>query len=482
LLLLIAAASAWLLLRPSAAAEPMQVRLTDFQRLSADLPATLPELIRDQISASFGEQGEVTVSTASAPPAGSSPAYALGGTMRRDGDNVRLIARLTNERTGTMLWSKEFTYPGKTLDKFPRWFAVEASGVIRCGLSGASTYPRALPEKTLGDYLKACGANELPSKLLDAARRSVQDTPDFSAGWSAVAEYAGAQAQRASPSEAGALRQEAFAAADRALKLDPKNSEAYMIRALLIPHGDLVARERLFKQALAARPLACGCEHHGYGWFLREVGRTKEAESEILRALDFVPIDASVNMDLGETFILIGASKQEIDHSFSTAADSLSDPEFLDDVKITNAPLTGDYRAALEVLRSGREPGIPPQYEQALLAANQAMISGNPAAKAKAAALIAAVPQQYSGKLIVTMLGALGANQPALQMIEAMDSGGKTVRSRAWLWYPSMAGALRDPTFPAVAQRLGLINYWRKAHTKPDVCSAKDAPPFCRMI
>jgi hypothetical protein len=33
-----------------------------------------------------------------------------------------------------------------------------------------------------------------------------------------------------------------------------------------------------------------------------------------------------------------------------------------------------------------------------------------------------------------------------------------------------------------LAQQAGLIAYWKTTHTKPDVCSDKDPPPFCRMI
>jgi hypothetical protein len=50
------------------------------------------------------------------------------------------------------------------------------------------------------------------------------------------------------------------------------------------------------------------------------------------------------------------------------------------------------------------------------------------------------------------------------------------------LTHISVRGALSDPTFPAVAQRLGLIRYWRTTHTRPDICSGKAPPPFCRMI
>jgi hypothetical protein len=50
------------------------------------------------------------------------------------------------------------------------------------------------------------------------------------------------------------------------------------------------------------------------------------------------------------------------------------------------------------------------------------------------------------------------------------------------LWYPSMRGVLNDPSFAALAQRLGLMTYWKTTHTRPDVCTANDAPPFCRLI
>jgi len=60
--------------------------------------------------------------------------------------------------------------------------------------------------------------------------------------------------------------------------------------------------------------------------------------------------------------------------------------------------------------------------------------------------------------------------------------GTKRAGARSWLFTPPMAGALRDPSFPAVAERLGLMKYWRTTHTRPDACSVKGPPPFCRML
>jgi hypothetical protein len=81
----------------------------------------------------------------------------------------------------------------------------------------------------------------------------------------------------------------------------------------------------------------------------------------------------------------------------------------------------------------------------------------------------------------IWLLGALGENAAALHAVEIAIANNNPYQ-RSQLFVPSLIGALRDPSFPAVAQRVGLTKYWRTTHTKPDVCSARDAPPICRMI
>ena len=157
LAVLVLAGAAWLTLRPKAAvAHTMQVRLTGFDKLSADLPAGMPDAMRDEIVAAFVNDGTIGVSTASSPMPGDGPAYALGGTVRRDGDKVKVIARLVNERNGTNLWSQGFDYDYNKASDVPRRIAVAAGNMARCGLFAASTYPKSLPDPVLADYLQYC--------------------------------------------------------------------------------------------------------------------------------------------------------------------------------------------------------------------------------------------------------------------------------------------------------------------------------------
>ena len=103
----------------------------------------------------------------------------------------------------------------------------------------------------------------------------------------------------------------------------------------------------------------------------------------------------------------------------------------------------------------------------------QAVASGDAQAKFRAVKALLALPKDKQRDMAAIMLGALGANREALAI----------ARERPWLfWRRSMRGVLYDPGFAAVANRLGLMTYWKRSHTKPDVCLTKNPPPFCRMI
>ena len=476
-LLLAVGTGAWWLQRPQpAAAHTMLVRLVGFERLSPDLPPSLPNALNEEMIAAFSTNGVVGVSTAEAPAQGTQPAYALGGTLRRDGEKIKLIAKMTNERSGMTLWSNTYTFNSSDVARLPRWAAVKASWVARCGLFAVSTYPRQLSDQTVGDYLQFCSGGS-PTKRLDIARKIVAATPDFSWGWSAVEMAAHASRFTASGAEAEQFRQEGLRAAAEAIRLDPSNSEAYAYKNFLIDPKDLVTRESLLKQGLAARPLACGCEHHFYGNFMLEVGRLKSAVAEYRRAVDVLPLNGSSQIALAYALIIDGTPERSRDH-FDAAVDMVNDPTMRDQITVMAAPLIGNYVGVDKAL-DNPEAQLPPKLRQALKKGFGALQSQDPSNKASAISELSAIPTEEGGRLVVTILGALGANAEALRRIEAI---GQTDESRAWLWFPSMSNVIRDPSFPAVAQRLGLIDYWRKTKMKPDVCASKITPSFCSMI
>ena len=481
-LLLAVLAGVWWLLRPiPAAAHSMMVRLSGFQSLSPDLPATLPDAVREEVIAAFGDQGVVGVSTAAAPSPGQAPAYALGGTIRSDGGQIRVISRLTNERTGATLWSDSFNYDSDQLARVPRRVAVDAGNMVRCGLYGASTYRKALPDAVLSDYMQYCHSYIFATeagKGLDSARKVVASAPNFSSGWSAVAVATVQNLFGNSGPRREELRRQGLEAADKAINLDPRNSEAFAQKSLLIDPYDFAGQEKLLKQAIAARPLDCGCEHFVYGIMLQNVGRFSDSVGELRRATDMLALDGNSQFALGDALIVTGKTEEATPH-LDSSIDLFPDPAFADFVAIAEAPEAGDYAGGIDALRDPKLQ-LPASQRSALIAGFQAMISGNKTAKIQAVAGLMALQNDQKDIFVTRLLAALGANHEALQVFA--EGVGSRFDWLTLLWYPSMRGVLDEPGFPALANRLGLVRYWRTTGTRPDACSAKAPPTFCRMI
>jgi hypothetical protein len=157
---------------------------------------------------------------------------------------------------------------------------------------------------------------------------------------------------------------------------------------------------------------------------------------------------------------------------FDAAILLTKDSNFDKMVAVTEGTESGDYTAAATALRSPQIQ-LPKESRAALLSGYEALQSGAPQAKMKAIQALLALPKTEQNATVATMLAALGANREALQV----------AGERPWLfWRRSMRGVLNEPAFPAVANQLGLMAYWRTSRTKPDICLTKSAPPFCRMI
>jgi tetratricopeptide (TPR) repeat protein len=475
-LLLVVTAGAWFVLRPhQAAAHSMTVRLAGFQPLSADLPETMRDAVGAELTAAFNADGVIGVSTASAPPPGSAPAYALGGTIHRVGDAIRVITRFTNERSGAILWSDSIDYAADQVAKIPRKIAVDAGIVIRCGLSGAATYRKSLPDAVLKDYMQYCQESWAygGSKTLLPAQRVVAALPDFSWGWSAVQTgYMQAIVFEPDRDRAEQLRVAGLQAADKALALDSKNSEALDRKTYLMKdRHDWLAQEKLYKAAIAAKPLDCGCEHYGYGLMLGKVGRLGDAIDQLRAATDMLALWPDSQLALAQALVAAGRTEQAkpyVDAAFDLTTDPTLDKWTLS----SQGTETGDYAGASAALR---DPAlhITEETRAALLSGYRALASRDPRAKINAVAALRALPKKQQNDRVATMLGALGANHEALLVAS----------EKPWLfWRRSMRGVLSDPGFPAVANQLGLMRYWKASRTKPDICGDKAPPPFCRMI
>jgi tetratricopeptide (TPR) repeat protein len=482
LIALVVAGGAWWALRPSQAlAHSMTVRLTGFQLLSTDLPANLHDMVDTELTAAFNVDGAVAVSTAPAPSPGAEPPYTLGGTIQRDGDTIRVITRLANERSGATLWSDTFNYDGNDVLRVPRHIAVDKGNVVRCGLFGASTYHKPLPDSVLRDYMQFCQGHWDPNtgegrKALIPAQRVVAALPDFSWGWAAVA---GAYWKVAMSADNSRMVEEARAsgreAADRAVAIDGKNSEALYIKSMLLDRRDWIGREELLKRAVAARRLDCGCEYHQYGWMLVNVGRTAEAIEHLHRANDMLALYVYTPLTLARALVVAG-KLGEAKSYFDAAIDLAPDAGFAKSLKRAKATELGDINLLLDPTTP-----IAAELRAALLEGYRALASRDSGAKAQAVQALLALTEDQQREAVAKLLADLGATHEAFQIATRVTTT-REYPGPSLFWDRRMRETLSDPGFSSVATQLGLLKYWTTTHTRPDVCDEKAPPPFCRMI
>lgn len=475
LILLVTAAAAWLWIRPApVAAHSMKVHLRGYRVLSPKVPATMPESINAEITAAFNADGIVGITAAPTPAFEKARAYSLNGTIYRIGDSIRVITELTNDRSGAVIWSDRVDYPSDQASKVPHKIAVDVGTIVRCGLSGAASYKTALPDPVLNNYMQYCKAywSYDGSKTLHFARRVVAEVPDFSWGWSALGNgFMQASNEERDSQRANTMRAAGREAEDRAISLDPNNSEALAHKSYLIDPSDWIGQEKLFKSAVAAKPLDCGCEHYGYGLLLEKVGRLGAAIAQYRAATDMLALWPDSQIALAQVLVAT-AQEERAKPSFDAAIDLSKDPDLDNQISVSQGVETGNYDAAVAALRNPLFQ-IPNESRAALLAGYEALRSGAASRKIRAVQALLALPNDQQDDRIATMLGALGADHEALQM----------AAKRPWLfWRRSMRGILNDPDFPAVAKQLGLIAYWRASHTKPDVCSTRAQLAVCGVI
>ena len=466
----------------------LRLQLGEFKALSRDVPQTVPDTLREEVLAALATDA-VIVTSNEEPKAGASPGYALTASVRTTEAMIRFTLHVVDERTGGSVWTGTFDRPAGQTDVAPRQVAVAASQVLRCGLGGAARYRKPMADETLSIFFNYCeeywadtaGKQMNPTRALDLARRVVAAAPDFSGGWSALAEVATLVRGGDQIRDVAALREEAKKAAERALELDQQNSEAYQALASLQPPFAYAQREKLHLKSIAVRPSDCGCEYMGFGGFLNRVGRNAEAVDAFKRAHDMIPLSADVIANVAESLFVVGRA-DEARQNVTDALKAWPNYSYVRQILIRSAFWTGRHDEALKLLA---DPLTKLSQEEriALAAALQAVRSGNAAAKANAVKSLMQLSANGSvdGTLLITALAALGANDEALAVAAGrVERDGP--RALSVLFEPSLATARRSPKFAQIAQRFGLANYWRESRHLPDFCKEASPPSLCASL
>jgi len=109
--------------------------------------------------------------------------------------------------------------------------------------------------------------------------------------------------------------EKARAAAERAIKLDPRLAEPHAALGFIAYDYDWnwQAAEKEYRRAIELNP-NYPTAHHWYAYLLQNIGRNDEAIVEIKRARELDPLSPAINRDVGETLYVARRYDEAIDY------------------------------------------------------------------------------------------------------------------------------------------------------------------------
>ena len=224
----------------------------------------------------------------------------LEGSVRRDGQRLRLSARLVDGATGEQVWSGSFDRELTDVFAVQAELAGAVVNAIAPAARGSAAEDPTAPTTDLSAYdLYLASRGQLVlrmddsiRKALELAEESVRLDPGFARGQAQLANaliFAAIFREGREPQEAAALLRRAEPVVHRALSLDPELSEAHGAYANLLRSLQRPGAEEHYRRALELNPNNAA-SWHDYAVYLSSIaGREADRARAVERALELDP-------------------------------------------------------------------------------------------------------------------------------------------------------------------------------------------------
>lgn len=284
-------------------------------------------------------------------------ANVLEGSVRRDGDHVRITTELIEADDGFQLWSQTYDREIKDIFAVQDEIALATTEALQVKLLGSNGTPsasslRSTSPEAYQAYLQANyfmgrgGEKEDVGKALSYADTAIRLDEGYAPAWALRASVQNMMAEEGLTNVTEGFRK-AHDDAERAIALDPASASAYLAlartqiyhdwdwdtadtcltkAAALEPGNAEVPRVRsylsralgnlnqaveLYEQAVALDPLRAN-SRVGLGYLLYMAGQYDEAQAALQKALDLNPQAAFAHADLGKVLIAEGKPQQAL--------------------------------------------------------------------------------------------------------------------------------------------------------------------------
>ena len=405
-------------------------------------------------------------------------AYILQGSVRKSGDNLRILAQLMNARTGINIWSE--SYDRKLVDIFAIQDDIAEAVTTNLSISlGAGTfdipgftrnpqaydaYQKALP------YLEEA-SNESFDQMISLLLEVVTLDPEFVQGWFRLSYAYNQVAARSSGAQRQEYLQLAQQARDTGINLGSVNPELVSIMNYVevYDRGDYLAAEQIILPILAEQNENNAEILADYGEILLVTGRLSEALPYFQRAQRLDPLSGIIHNRLGRVFLGLGRYEESL-AEFRKHIE-IAGPLVLIYAQMIPVTLSnGDWEAARDLLNNlvlTREAGLQ------LLAFAEAedKVGGR-------AELQSLVGNNESSPLFNNTLAWFAPVFDAPELAAEIVFSDDYVGDATLIWTDLYSGFRQLPEFKQWAADRGLLNYWRTSGNWPDKCRPLDDSDF----
>ena len=264
--------------------------------------------------------------------------YAVEGSVRRDGNRLRITAQLVEARGQTHLWAA--TYERDVKDVLAIQQDVASAVVRELALhllpSGSrvvarasTSSPEAYDAYTQARFFWSKRSPESVQRSIQLYNEAIQRDPRYALAYVGLADSYYVWGGRLSGLPPAQAYERARAAVKKALELDESLAEAHIAHsAILYDHDwNFAESEKALKRGLELNP-SYPMGHQWHAEFLAATGRSEEALLAIDRALALEPFARSSNLVRGQILMYLGRHDEavsqfkklaEIDSTFLSA-------------------------------------------------------------------------------------------------------------------------------------------------------------------
>ena len=257
--------------------------------------AKIPELKVSARTSAFYFKGKDTPTREIARQLG--VAYVVEGSVRKQGDKVRITAQLIKAGDGFHVWSDTFTRELKDVfavqDEIAGVIAKNLSLKMELGAARRAVNPEAHRLVLEGRYYWNLRTEDGFARAETAFRSALALDPGFAEAHAGLANVlATAVAYRMYAGLVDSSPEAAQHEAQQAIKLDPALAEAYPTLGMVYNlAGQPREAERMYRKAMELNP-NYALPHHWYAIALEVEGRVDEALVEIEKAIQLDPLSA----------------------------------------------------------------------------------------------------------------------------------------------------------------------------------------------